>query len=293
MLAPMEPSASPDPSSAGVPPPGPAPSGVERVEAILAPSDPAPRHPLLTFLGHATILIDMDGTQVLTDPLLHGWVGPLQRRRPTPDPQLVAAIDAVLISHLHLDHLDFRSLELLGREKRILVPEGAERLMEKHGFHNIRALAPGESERVGSLTIRATPAVHSGFRPPLGPRALPIGFIVEGSHRIYFAGDTGIFRGMADFAEPHLDVALLPVWGWGPKLSHGHLHPASAAKALQYLTPTAAVPIHWGTLWPVLPSIFFPSRFHRPPHEFAEHAAEFAPDVRILVTMPGEAVDYP
>jgi L-ascorbate metabolism protein UlaG (beta-lactamase superfamily) len=287
MLAAMESSASPEPSSAAVA------SGIERVEVVVAPSGAASPHPLMTFVGHATIVIDMDGTQILTDPLLHGWVGPLQRRRARPDPKLVAAIDAVLISHLHLDHLDFRSLELLGREKRILVPEGAERLMEKHGFHNIRALAPGEGERVGSLTITATPAVHSGFRPPLGPRAIPIGFIVEGSRRIYFAGDTGIFRGMADFAEPHLDVALLPVWGWGPRLSQGHLHPASAAKALQYLKPTAAVPIHWGTLWPVMPAIFFPSRFHRPPHEFAEHAANFAPDVRILVTMPGEAVDFP
>jgi L-ascorbate metabolism protein UlaG (beta-lactamase superfamily) len=271
-----------------------APAGIDLVDAIVshAPGVAPASRPLMTFLGHATIFIDMDGTQVLTDPLLHGWVGPLQRRRPRPDPKLVAAIDAVLISHLHLDHLDFPSLELLGREKRILVPEGAERLMEKHGFHNIRALAPGESERVGALSITATPAVHSGFRPPLGPRAIPVGFIVEGSRRIYFAGDTGIFRGMADLADPHLDVALLPVWGWGPKLSQGHLHPASAAKALQYLRPTAAVPIHWGTLWPVMPALFFPSRFHRPPHEFAEHAANFAPDVRILVTTPGDAVDF-
>ena len=301
MLGAMEPSASPEPSSPGVPSgnshsgsahSGGAPSGIERVEAIVAPSAAATRRPLMTFLGHATIFIDMDGTQILTDPLLHGWVGPLRRRRPTPDPKLVAAIDAVLISHLHLDHLDFRSLELLGREKRILVPEGAERLMEKHGFHNIRALAPGESERVGSAMVTATPAVHSGFRPPLGPRAVPIGFIVEGSRRVYFAGDTGIFRGMADLAEPRLDIALLPVWGWGPRLSQGHMHPASAAKALQHLRPTAAVPIHWGTLWPLLPAAFFPSRFHDPPHEFREHAAAFAPDVRILVTMPGEAVDF-
>ena len=283
----MESSAAPEPTH---PAPSSSPVGIELVDAIAAP---APSRPLMTFLGHSTIVIDMDGTQLLTDPLLHGWVGPLRRRRPAPDPALVAAIDAVLISHLHLDHLDFRSLDLLGREKRLLVPEGSERLMEKHGFHDIRALAPGESEQVGSLVVTAVPAVHSGFRPPLGPRGIPVGFIVTGSHRIYFAGDTGIFRGMEDFADPHLDVALLPVWGWGPKLSAGHLHPASAAKALQYLRPTAAVPIHWGTLWPVAPAIFFPSRFHQPPHEFAEHAAHFAPDVRILVTMPGDPIAYP
>jgi L-ascorbate metabolism protein UlaG (beta-lactamase superfamily) len=247
----------------------------------------------MRFLGHATLVIDLDGTQVITDPLLHGRVGPLQRHRDTPDASLLSEIDAVLISHLHLDHLDFRSLELLGRERRILIPEGSEKLMAKHGFRNVREMAPGESETVGAVTVTAVPALHSGFRPPLGPRAIPVGYIVSGTRRIYFAGDTGIFKGMADFAEPHLDVALLPVWGWGPRLSQGHLHPASAALALQYLEPTAAVPIHWGTIWPIAPGLFFPSRFHAPPHEFAEYAEKFAPEVRILVTMPGDAVAFP
>jgi L-ascorbate metabolism protein UlaG (beta-lactamase superfamily) len=98
---------------------------------------------------------------------------------------------------------------------------------------------------------------------------------------------------MAGFAEPRIDVAMLPVWGWGPRLSQGHMHPASAAKSLQYLRPVAAVPVHWGTLWPAWPHLFFPGRFHDPPHEFAEHAAHFAPEVRILVTMPGDAVAWP
>jgi L-ascorbate metabolism protein UlaG (beta-lactamase superfamily) len=250
-------------------------------------------NPLLRYVGHSTVFIDMDGTQLLTDPLLQGRVGPIKRHRAKPDPTMVSAIDAVLISHLHLDHLDFRSLELLGREKRMLVPEGSERLMAKHGFHNVREMAPGETEVIGPIRVTAVPALHSGFRPPLGPRAIPVGYIVEGTRRIYFAGDTGIFKAMADFAEPHLDVALLPVWGWGPRLSQGHLHPASAALALQYLRPTVVVPIHWGTIWPIAPGLFFPSRFHEPPHEFAEYAAQFAPDVRVLVTMPGDAVAYP
>ena len=249
--------------------------------------------PLMTFLGHATVLIDMDGTQVITDPLLHARVGPILRYRATPDPALVAAIDAVLISHLHLDHLDFRSLEMLGRDSCSSSPRAPRGCSRRTGSRHVKALAPGESTRVGTLDITATPAIHSGLRPPLGPRAIPVGFIVAGSHRIYFAGDTGIFAGMADFAEPHIDVAMLPVWGWGPKLSEGHLHPASAAKALQYLRPTAAVPIHWGTLWPLMPALFFGSRFHDPPHEFAEHAATFAPEVRILVTMPGDPVAWP
>ncbi len=158
--APSDPLDPPEPSAD----PPAHPHGIQLVDAIVAPSAaPVAARPLMTFLGHSTIFFDMDGTQLLTDPLLHGWVGPLRRRRPPPDPALVKAIDAVLISHLHLDHLDFRSLDLLGREKRILVPEGSERLMEKHGFHNIKALAPGESERVGTLNVTAVPAVHSGL----------------------------------------------------------------------------------------------------------------------------------
>ena len=89
---------------------------------------------------------------------------------------------------------------------------------------------------------------------------------------MYFAGDTDVYDSMAALAP--LDVALLPVWGWGPKVGEGHLTPRSAAVALQLLRPRIAVPIHWGTYFPAYLRGPAPAD---PPHEFARHAAELAP----------------
>ena len=107
---------------------------------------------------------------------------------------------------------------------------------------------------------------------------------------IYFAGDTELFDGMSEIDDA-LDVALLPIAGWGPTLGPGHLGPREAAVALTRLRPRVAVPIHWGTLYPL------GLRFRRdrvladPPREFARHAAELAPEVDVRVLAPGEALN--
>jgi L-ascorbate metabolism protein UlaG (beta-lactamase superfamily) len=103
---------------------------------------------------------------------------------------------------------------------------------------------------------------------------------------VYFAGDTDVHESMKDLGP--LDVALLPVWGWGPKLGEGHLNPRTAAEALVLLRPRIAVPIHWGTFFPVG---LRGTRLADPPHEFARHAAEVAPDVDVRILAPGEALD--
>jgi L-ascorbate metabolism protein UlaG (beta-lactamase superfamily) len=117
-----------------------------------------------------------------------------------------------------------------------------------------------------------------------------IGFVLNGvGGTVYFAGDTDLFDGMAE-VDDALDVALLPIAGWGPTLGSGHLGPREAAIALSRLRPRRAVPIHWGTLYP------FGLRYRRrrvladPPHAFARHAAELAPDVDVRVLAPGEAL---
>ena len=94
------------------------------------------------------------------------------------------------------------------------------------------------------------PAVHGGSRGRRGPEIEALGYVINGGgHRAYFAGDTDLFDGMADLGA--LDLALLPVAGWGPSVGPGHLDPARAARALTLLRPRAAVPIHWGTLYPM------------------------------------------
>jgi L-ascorbate metabolism protein UlaG (beta-lactamase superfamily) len=246
----------------------------------------------LDFIGHSAVVIDIDGVRVLTDPVTRGRVGPLRRVEPVPARNRLRAIDAVLISHLHWDHLDVPSLRDLGRETLIFVPAGAGAWMRGAGFRNVRELAVGDTAEVGSVVVRAVPAVHSGYRPPLGPTAPPLGFVVRGSQTVYFAGDTDLFDGMGELDEP-IDMALIPVWGWGPTLGRGlHLDPLRAAQALRLIRPRAAVPIHWGTYWPHALGRVFPERLVEPPAAFVEYAAELAPDVQTVPTSVGDMVGW-
>jgi L-ascorbate metabolism protein UlaG (beta-lactamase superfamily) len=249
--------------------------------------------PRLTFLGHSTVLIELAGLRILTDPVLFDRIGLLRRVPSSLDATLHADIDVVLLSHLHLDHFDLPSLRLLGPGVHLVVPSGAGRLLRGAGFTAVDELAPGDRLAIGELKVTATPAAHGSFRPPLGPRATAVGYLLEADgSRLYFAGDTDLFPGMADLA-PGLDVALLPVWGWGPTLGYGHLDPRGAAKALGLLRPRFAVPIHWGTLWPFGFGRVRPGRLAEPPLEFAAHALELHPEARVLVTAPGQVVAFP
>jgi L-ascorbate metabolism protein UlaG (beta-lactamase superfamily) len=141
--------------------------------------------------------------------------------------------------------------------------------------------------------VVATPAHHDGLRRPFGPRADCLGFRLEepAGHRLYFAGDTDLFPGMADLGP--IDLALLPVWGWGPRLGAGHLDPYRAAQAVARIRPALAVPIHWGTLHLVGLGRWNGSYLSRPPLEFAAHAARLAPETEVVVVPPGEALVLP
>jgi L-ascorbate metabolism protein UlaG (beta-lactamase superfamily) len=116
-----------------------------------------------------------------------------------------------------------------------------------------------------------------------------VGYVVEGPKRVYCAGDTALFDGMRDLAED-LDVAVLPIWGWGPNLGPGHLDPERAAKALAMLRPRFAVPVHWGTLAPLGARWLWPWMFERPGREFAEWAHRLAPEVAVRVLEPGQTL---
>jgi L-ascorbate metabolism protein UlaG (beta-lactamase superfamily) len=166
--------------------------------------------------------------------------------------------------------------------------------MRSAGFGNVSELGRGRSIMVAEQRVRvtATNAEHSGFRPPFGPNAEAVGYLLEeGSEQVYFAGDTDIFAEMEALAG--IDLALLPVWGWGPRLGPGHMDPRRAAESLRVIRPRAVVPIHWGTLWPMGMGRVMPHRLQRPPLEFAGYAEELAPEVRVFVTPPGETVQIP
>lgn len=249
----------------------------------------------LRFLGHSTVRLELGGRVVLTDPVLTARVGGLVRVVPPPPPASYAGVDLVLLSHLHGDHLHLPSLARLGKRTRIVVPRGAGCWLGKKGFRNVEEIAPGETLTDGGLTVTATEAVHSGHRwgPRLthGPQSPALGHLIEGDgKKIYHAGDTDLFDGMRDLGP--VDVALLPVWGWGPNLGPGHLDPARAARAAELVQARAAVPVHWGTL--ALPGLRRTARMRRlladPPRVFA---AEAGGRTEVLFTEPGADVVLP
>ncbi len=247
----------------------------------------------VTFLGHATILIEIDGIRVLTDPILRERVGPLTRTSGPPDKALWSGIDAVLISHSHWDHLDYGSLKLMGFDVPLIARTGMAGDFRSRGFRDVTELEPGGERLVGDVRIEAVHAEHKGFGPPVGGTDRCLGFILHGTQSIYFAGDTAYFEGMADF-DIGLDLALLPVWGWGPTAKpQEHLDPMGAARAAAVIKPRIAVPIHWGTLHPVGLSWMRPSTRIDPPHQFAQLMRRMAPDTAVRVLPNGGSLTVP
>jgi len=240
----------------------------------------------LTWLGHSTVVIDLEGTRVVTDPVLRARVWHLRREGPVAADAL-GDLDAILLSHTHYDHLDLRSLGRLDRNLTVVAPRGVGRLVRRRGFGRVFELEVGEELALGAVRIRATHAEHESSRGPFSPSTPSLGYVVDGRARIYFAGDTGLFPQMSKIAP--VDVALLPVAGWGPRLPAGHLDPAGAAEALRLLRPKAAVPIHWGTLW----RLFADRPDDRPAREFVRFARELAPEVDVRVLSIGETLPLP
>ncbi|MER6382926.1 MBL fold metallo-hydrolase [Streptomyces sp. NPDC001250] len=247
----------------------------------------------ITWWGHATCTVQDAHTRVLTDPLFAHRLAHLRRRRGALPPAGARLADVVLVSHLHADHLHLPSLAGLAPGTRLLVPRGAPRAVP--GLRRVRQLrvtevAPGDEVRIGELLVRAVPALHDGRRLPVGSHRSPaLGYVVEGEARTYFAGDTGLFDAMAEWVGP-VDVALLPVGGWGPCLGAGHLDAGRAARALARLAPRAAVPVHYGTYWPIGLDAVRPHEFHAPGEEFVRLAAVAAPEVAVHRLGHGETV---
>ena len=243
----------------------------------------------IEYVGHATVHVDLDGVRLLTDPMLRNRVAHL-RRATRVSPRAVRGVDAVLISHGHYDHLDLPSLEKLGKKLPIVVPRGLGGLLRKKRFESVLEIEAGETLAMGDVEIRAVRAEHDRSRGPFGASADPVGYVVSGSTSIYFAGDTDLFDEMADLGP--VDVALIPIWGWGPGLGGGHLDPGRAAVAVARIGPRVVVPIHWGTYFPIhLGLAGRPGFVDLPPVEFAAALKEHAPGVELRVLRVGEETE--
>jgi L-ascorbate metabolism protein UlaG (beta-lactamase superfamily) len=241
----------------------------------------------LHWVGHATTSIDIDGFRVLTDPLLHRRVAHLRRRWPQPDPP---AVDLLLISHAHIDHLHLRSLRSIGTEVPVVAPAGTGSLVRRAGFTRVIEVCEGDVVEVDRATVTATHARHpSGRGPHSRIDARPLGYLIDvAGHRTYFAGDTDLFDEMSELGA--VDLALLPIWGWGPTIGVGHLDPERAVEAVDRIRPRVVVPIHWGTYAPENLRSVQPTWLGAPATEFARRM-EGVVASRAVVLQPGDAID--
>jgi L-ascorbate metabolism protein UlaG (beta-lactamase superfamily) len=247
----------------------------------------------VTWLGHATVLLELDGVRLITDPLLRRHAGILRRRGPAPRPGSWGRLDAVLLSHLHLDHADLRSLRLLAGVPVLTAGPNA-RWVRRKGLLAPGAGAGAWTRIAGSdVEVRLVPATHHSRPMPHRPNAA-VGHLVRGpSGVVWAAGDTALFPEMeelAGWAGGAVDLAVVPVGGWGPRLSAGHLDPEQAAVACRLAGARHAVPVHWGTL-------HLPGGRRRPRGWMDQGGPRFAaavdPGCRALVLDPGESTTVP
>ena len=248
----------------------------------------------VTWWGHATATVETGGSRVVTDPVLVDRLLHLKRYAVTPAREAVEA-DLVLISHLHHDHCHVPSLARFGAEVPILVPRGGEKLLAGIAGDRVVPVVPGDVVERAGVRIEVLPATHDGRRHPWSrerPPPPPLGFRVEGEGGSWwFPGDTELRDDMHDIAP--VDLALVPIGGWGPTLEDGHMHPEHAVEAVARVGARWAVPVHWGTFWPaglrMIARANHQRLFTTPGQRFAEAMA--GSPTEAVVVAPGVRVE--
>jgi L-ascorbate metabolism protein UlaG (beta-lactamase superfamily) len=246
---------------------------------------PHPTRLTITWLGHSTTLVETAGARLITDPLLRNRIAHLRRVSPPVGP--IGGIDAILISHAHRDHLDLPSLQRLPRVP-VIVPGGVGVILRRAGFGDVIEVEPGDEFVVGGVGVTATLADHDSRRGLRKSDARAVGYVIGEELRTYFAGDTDLIDEMNDL-HGRIDVALLPISGWGPRVPEGHLDPVRAALALQRIQPRMCIPIHWGTYRPIYRRNAYPTDASAAAR-FSEIASTLTPEVDVCVLQPGEHV---
>jgi L-ascorbate metabolism protein UlaG (beta-lactamase superfamily) len=248
-------------------------------------------HGELTWVGHSTLLIELGDVGLLTDPVLTRRVAHL-RRHVDFDRGVLGGVDAVLISHVHLDHLHVPSLRLLPHDTTMIAPHGAGALLRRRGFTDVRETRVGDVTSLGAAEITTVPARHSDRRGPHSRVVAPaVGYVMRAAAgAVYFAGDTDLFPQMSELAP--VDVALLPIWGWGPTLGEGHLDPSRAAEATGVLDAGLVVPIHWGTYSSSVGRRHPPPWLATPAERFRAELDRIGLGDRLRLLAPGERLTF-
>ncbi len=215
----------------------------------------------VTYIGHATLLLEIGGKRILTDPNFDPALAGFLRRVCPPGIALGALpdLDAVLVTHAHADHLSFTSLAALRQNVPIYAPGPVQHWLRKTGYPQAISIDPGMSFQLGALTVHATQAEHRGNRYGYDSwrSAANMYLLVAPDRSCFFAGDTGLTPTTHDIvdrilhcADRTLDLALLPIghapW-WKPGFRRGHLSSDDALTLFERLRARFLIPYHWGT----------------------------------------------
>jgi len=275
----------------------PLPAAVPDVEALRRN-----RHaPTVTWVGHSTLLVQLDGVNFLTDPTwslrVGPWSGRLGVRRFTP-PGIafddLPPIDFVLISHDHYDHLDEPTVRRLVRtfNPRFVVPLGIKAWLADRGITNVSELDWGQTITVKGLEIVCTPAQHGSGRALVDSgQRLWASWVVIGSKRFYFGGDSGYSPHLAMIGEAFgpFDLAALPIGSYTPReiARPVHMSPEEALQASLDLRSARFIGIHWGTFE------LAREAYDEPPRRIAAEVARLGLDPRsIWLPKPGETLGW-
>ena len=216
---------------------------------------------IVTFIGHATFLIQTAAGNILTDPMYSEragpltWIGPRRARQPGVRFDDLPRVSTILLSHNHYDHCDLRTLRMLRKrfDPFVVTPLGNGRLVRSAGIRRIEELDWWQETTSAAHQITLTPAHHFSARTPFDRnRALWGGFtLVAGDVRIYFAGDSayaGFFRDIARRLGP-IDLALLPIGAYEPRwfMQAVHMNPSEAVQAHLDLEASQSIAMHYGT----------------------------------------------
>jgi L-ascorbate metabolism protein UlaG (beta-lactamase superfamily) len=214
----------------------------------------------ITYIGHATLLLELGGARILTDPNFDSKLGRILPRVSPPGIALekLPQLSAILLTHAHADHLSFDSLERLSGTIPLFAPPAVAKWLRRLGIGHAVDLAPGESVDVAGISIHAAPATHRGNRYGYDRwRAATNMYLLDAGETIFFAGDTALAGDTHHLVERTLwdrqrtlDLALLPIgyapW-WKPGFRKGHLTPEDALTLFERLRARTLVPYHWGT----------------------------------------------
>jgi L-ascorbate metabolism protein UlaG (beta-lactamase superfamily) len=248
----------------------------------------------VAWLGHSTVVLDVAGLRLVADPLLGRHNGLLRRRGQRPGSAAWTGADAVLLSHLHHDHAELRSLRMLGGTP-VLTGHANAAWLRRRGLAGT-ALGEGWHELGGGVAVRLVRAVHHSRPMPHRPNGAYGHLVRAPDALVWLAGDTSLYDEMAEIpalaGRDGIDLVILPIGGWGPRLSAGHMGPSEAATACAMTRADAVLPVHWGTLHP--PGMDRLGHWmDRPLAEFRSALASAAPRCRLVQAASGTAVAVP